>query len=181
MIEYSYFILPMNSTPTFGEVKAQIENLFIENQIKELALSIYLSDNYCSFSSRRVDLQTDFIWSNPEVESILFKINGEKQKITNIFEFDCDYLIHHIDVEDIAIESGLLEQEQIDLIKDSDYFFYRCRSTIDISKEKVSALKLASIIYAIGYLTNGMIFSVNDWDIQLPPQIMSATKSKKNL
>lgn len=181
-MEYSYFILPMNGPPTFGVIKSNIEGLLTKNQIDELELSIYLRDNYASFSSHNVDLKTDFIWSNSEIESVLFKIHDKQQQHLNTFEFNCDYLHHHLDVEDIAIESSLLNPDQIDLIKDSGYFFYQCWSNIDISKNNESALKLKQIIDAVGYLTNGMIFSVNqeNWDVQFSPQIMNA-KSQKNL
>ena len=171
----------MNGSPTFGAIKSYIESLLIENQLKELALSIYLRDNYDSFGSCKVDLKTDFIWHNPEIESVLFKIHDGQQH-TDIFEFDCDHLHHHLDVEDIAIESGLLETKQINLIKDSGYFFYRCWSSIDITQDNVTALKLKQIIDAIGYLTHGMIFSVNNnWEVQFRPTIMSSTKSKNSL
>lgn len=162
-----YYILPLKESLPFRFLDVQKsvnDRLQQVPSCKNTEFELKLWDTY-EWCPMTLELNAHFLWRGPEVEMLRIYFKKNNSNILSL-EMDCDFLSYHIDIEDIAIDSQILNEHQASMLQKDGYYFWR----FSVQDDEVQNIYLEILITALLDLTNGMVFSCKEnWEMVLPP------------
>lgn len=162
-----YYILPLKESLPFRyiDVLRSINDRLkkipkFENTIVEFELW----DTYV-WSPRTLEIDSRFVWRSPEVE--MLRVNFKENDSTSLsMEIDCDLLSYYLDIEDIFVDSQVLNENQESHIQEDGYYFWK----FSVWENETQSIYLETLITVLLDLSNGIVSSCKgNWEVVLHP------------
>lgn len=165
----TYHILPLKESLSFRYLDVQKSVNDRLKKIQKFENTIFefeLWDTY-TWNPLKLEIDSHFVWRSPEVEMLRLDFK-ENDSLVLSMEINCDFLSYYMDIEDIILDSRILNEDQESIIQKDGYYFW----SFSVWENEIQNVYLEVLITSLLELSNGIVFSCKSgWEVVLPPAI----------
>lgn len=136
----NYYILPLQVSFRYVDVIDSLKEELKKLSNSSIEFDIHLVDNFIGGGPIPIDVNSHFAWRSPEVESLV--IDFKRKDLPNqSLTIDCNFLHPSFVIEDIAEDSGILNEDQLANVQDDGYWYWSF-SIVENKIEQAASSKL---------------------------------------